>query len=96
MILILLTYLYQLSYSFIIYKHKGYEMFENLNSYAESLRKQHGTPLLNKAKTAKELSISRATLDRMRKDGQIKSKKIGQQIRFHVTEIASIVMSGVK
>ncbi len=71
-------------------------MFDNINSYAESLRKQHGTPLLNKAKTAKELSISRATLDRMRQSGQIKSQRIRQQIRFNVTEIASIVMSGVK
>ena len=67
-------------------------MFETTNSYAESLRKQYGTALLSKEQTAKELSISRATLDRIRKEGQIKSQKIGQQIRFNVTEIARVVM----
>ncbi len=70
-------------------------MFETINKYAEELRKQYGTALLNKHKTAKELSISRATLDRMRTSGQIRSQKIGQQIRFNVKEIARIVMGGV-
>ena len=70
-------------------------MFESINKYAESLRKQHGTPLLSKTITAKELSISRATLDRMRNDGQIKSQKVGQQVRFNVTEVARVVMGGV-
>jgi len=70
-------------------------MFENINAYAESLRKQHGTALLSKQQAAKELSISRATLDRMRTNGEIKSQKISQQVRFHVTEIARVVMSGV-
>lgn len=67
-------------------------MFENINAYAESLRKQHGTPLLSKEKAAKELSISRATLDRMRNDGQIKSQLVGKQVRFNVAEIARIVI----
>ena len=70
-------------------------MFENTNKYAEALRKQHGTPLLNKTISAKELSVSRATLDRMRQSGQIKSQRIGFQVRFHVTEVARIVMSEV-
>ena len=68
-------------------------MFENQNAYAEALRKQYGSALLSKHETAKELSISRATLDRMRHDGLIKSQKIGQQIRFNVKEIARVVMS---
>ena len=71
-------------------------MFVNINSYAESLRKQHGTPLLNKTISAKEISVSRATLDRMRQSGQIKSQRIGQQVRFHVKEIARIVMGEVE
>lgn len=70
-------------------------MFQNIHSYAEALRKQYGSPLLNKTKTAKELSVSRATLDRMRQSGLIRSQRIGQQVRFHVTEIARIVMSEV-
>ena len=69
-------------------------MFENINTYAESLRKQYGTALLSKAQASKELSISRATLDRLRTDGQIKSQKVGQQIRFNVTEVARIVVGG--
>ena len=69
-------------------------MFENINTYAESLRKQLGTALASKAQTAKELSISRATLDRMREEGKIKSQMIGQQVRFNVKEIARVVMGG--
>ena len=67
-------------------------MFENINTYAESLRKQYGTALLSKHQAAKELSISRATIDRMRNDGQIKSQLVGKQIRFNVTEVARIVI----
>ena len=69
-------------------------MFENTNNYAESLRKQYGTALLSKHQAARELSISRATLDRMRQTGEIKSQKVGQQIRFNVKEIARVVMGG--
>ena len=67
-------------------------MFENTNKYAESLRKQYGTALLSKCQAAKELSISRATLDRIRNDGQIRSQKVGQQVRFNVKEVARVVM----
>lgn len=73
---------------------KGHHMFENINTYAESLRKQYGTALLSKAQAAQELSVSRATIDRMRNDGQISSQKVGQQIRFNVKELARIVMDG--
>ena len=69
-------------------------MFESINTYAESLRKQYGTALLSKAQAAKELSVSRATIDRMRNVGQISSRKVGQQIRFNVTEVARVVMDG--
>lgn len=68
-------------------------MFSSILDYAEALKKQYGTALLNKAKAAKELSISRATLDRMRQQGEIKSQRIGHQIRFNVKEIARVVMS---
>ena len=70
-------------------------MFKSTHTYAEFLHKKYGTSLLDKIKSANELSISRATIDRMRKDGQIKSQRIGKQVRFHVTEIARIVMSEV-
>ena len=67
-------------------------MFENTNAFAEQLKKQYGTALLNKAQASQELSISRATLDTWRKKGLIKSQMIGQQVRFNVTEVARIVM----
>ncbi len=70
-------------------------MYSNKFEYAEFLQKKYGTPLLSKLIAAKELSISRATIDRMRKSGELKSKRIGKQIRFHVLEIAQIVMAGV-
>lgn len=67
-------------------------MFENINSYAEQLRKQYSTALLTKEQAAKELSVSRATIDRMRTTGTIKSQMVGQQIRINVTEVARIVV----
>ena len=69
-------------------------MFDNINEFAEQLRKQHGSALLNKHATAKELSVSRATLDRMRQSGLIKSQRVGQQVRFNVLEIARIIIGG--
>ncbi len=69
-------------------------MFENTNAFAESLRKQYGTALLNKAQSSKEISISRATLDEWRKKGLIKSQMVGSQVRFNVTEVARVVMDG--
>ncbi len=70
-------------------------MFENINTYAEQLKQEYGTALLSKAQAAKELSISRATLDRMRTSGQIKSQLVGQQVRISVMEVARIVIGNV-
>lgn len=70
-------------------------MFENINAFAESLRKQYGSSLLTKEQAAKELSISRATIDRMRQEGKIKSQTIGGstgRVRFSVVEVARIIM----
>ena len=68
-------------------------MFENQLKFAEQLKLQYGTALLSKIQAAKELSVSRATIDRMRLSGEITSKKIGSQVRFSVKEIARIVIS---
>ncbi|NOR54818.1 MAG: helix-turn-helix domain-containing protein [Sulfurovum sp.] len=44
--------------------------------------------LLNKKKdAARLLQISESTLDRLRKSGQIKSKKVGGQVMFMTSEI---------
>ncbi len=67
-------------------------IFESELLFAEHLKELYGTALLSKAQAAKELSISRATIDRMRLSGEITSKKVGSQVRFSVIEIARIVM----
>ncbi len=67
-------------------------MFQDITTYAEQLRGQYKTALLNKNQAARELSISIGTLDRLRKSGEIKSQQIGQQIRFNVMEVARIVI----
>jgi len=48
----------------------------------------HGKTILNKNETANELGgISEETVDRLRKDGEIKSKMIRGQVMFSVIEI---------
>ena len=44
--------------------------------------------LLSKKETAKELNISEATIDQLRKNGELSSKKILGQIMFSIDEIA--------
>ena len=62
-------------------------------SILENLQYRFQKLLLNKKETAKELNISQATLDRLRKSGDIKSKKVGGGIFFTINEIASFVES---
>ena len=69
-------------------------MFENTNTFAEHLHKKYGTPLLKKVQASQEISISRSTLDEWRKKGLIRSQKVGSQIRFHVSEVARVIMEG--
>ncbi len=52
------------------------------------LRETYHTMLLNKEQTATEINISQATLDRLRKDNKISSKKVGGQIMFKIDEVA--------
>lgn len=53
----------------------------------DSLQQKYKKSLLNKQETSKELNISQATLDRLRKTGAIKSKKVGGGIFFTINEI---------
>lgn len=57
----------------------------------EQLQKKHDKLLLNKDETAQELNISIATIDRLRKSGELKSKKIGGGIFFTIKEIANFI-----
>ena len=53
-----------------------------------TMRETHKKMLLTKSETAKELSISQATVDRLRASGELNSKKVLGQIMFSLDEIA--------
>lgn len=60
-------------------------------SMLDNLQQRYQKLLLSKKETASELNISQATLDRLRKSGEIKSKKVGGGIFFTLSEIASFL-----
>ncbi len=62
-----------------------------MSTILEQLQQRHKKTLLSKKEAAKELSISEATLDRIRKTGEIKAKKIGGGIFFTINEISSFL-----
>ena len=57
-------------------------------SSLENLQQRYKKSLLSKKEAAEELSISTATLDRLRKKGLIRSKTVGGGIYFTLNEIA--------
>ncbi len=59
--------------------------------YVEILRKNYNRVLLTKKETAHELNISSATVDRLRKNGELNSRKIGGGIYFTLEEIARFI-----
>ena len=52
------------------------------------LRESYNKMLLTKKETAQELSISEATLDRIRGNGDIEPSKVLGQIMFSISEVA--------
>lgn len=52
------------------------------------LRENYNKMLLTKKETANELNVSEATIDRLRQNGQLNSKKVLGQIMFSLDEIA--------
>jgi len=52
------------------------------------LRENYKRMLLTKKETANELNVSEATIDRMRQNGLLSSKKVLGQIMFSLDEIA--------
>ena len=58
------------------------------SEFLSLLRENHKKMLLTKRETAKELSISEATLDRIRSNGDIETKKVLGQIMFGIDEVA--------
>lgn len=58
------------------------------DEFLNLIYRHHGKTILSKKETARELGgISTETLDRLRADGEISSKKIRGQIMFTGTEI---------
>lgn len=57
----------------------------------ENLQQRYKKSLLTKKETAKELNISQATLDRLRKSNAISSKKVGGGIYFTLQELSAFL-----
>jgi len=62
-------------------------------STLDSLQQRYKKSLLSKKETARELNISQATLDRLRKSNAISSKKVGGGVFFTIHEIALFLES---
>lgn len=57
----------------------------------DHLYQKYKKSLLSKKEAAEELNISTATLDRLRKQGLIRSKKVGGGIYFTLNELATFI-----
>ena len=57
----------------------------------DHLYQKNKKSFLSKKETPEELSISTATLDRLRKQGLIRSKKVGGGIYFTLNELATFI-----
>jgi len=64
------------------------------NDFIALLRDNYKKMLLNKKEASKEIGVSSATLDRLRKDGKIKSTAIGGQIFFRIDDLAEFLQVG--
>lgn len=53
-----------------------------------TLRDNYSKMLLTKKEIANELNVSEATIDRLRQNGQLNSKKVLGQVMFSLDEIA--------
>ena len=56
--------------------------------FLEMLKEHYKSAFLNKKEVAKELHISAGTVDRLRKEGQLKSRKVVGQVFFDIGEVA--------
>ena len=57
----------------------------------ENIQQRYKKSLLSKKEAARELNISIATLDRLRAQGLIKSKKIKGAVFFTINELALFI-----
>lgn len=61
------------------------------NEIVASLNGKYKRMLISKSEFANELNVSEATIDRLRKAGAIKSKKVGGQIYFTLATVAEYI-----
>ena len=66
-------------------------MNDSTEKCVQNLLDKYGREVLSKREAANELKISEPTLDRLRKDGKIKSLLVGSAVRIHICEIAKII-----
>jgi len=59
-----------------------------MEHYINYFKEKYNRILLSKQEVATELNRSTATIDRMRKAGKLRSKKVGGEIFFTIDEIA--------
>ena len=59
--------------------------------YFTLLQSKYGRMLLSKSETANEIGISEATLDRLRKQNAIRSKKVGGKVFFTIANVADYI-----
>lgn len=70
-------------------------LVKEIEAKRRELKTQYMSSFLTKKQTAKELGgISTATLDRMRKEGLISSKKVRGSVRFNIKEVARFITQG--
>jgi hypothetical protein len=69
-----------------ILNKKGFMMSQL--EFLNMLRSNYNKMLLTKKETAKELNVREASIDRLRQNGQLSSKKILGQVMFSLDEIA--------
>ena len=62
-----------------------------MSTNVKKLYQKYKKSLLKKKEAAEELNISIATLDRLRKQGLIRSKKVGGGIYFTLNELATFI-----
>ena len=60
-------------------------------STLDNLQYRYKKSLLTKKETALEIGVSTTTIDRLRKSGDLKSKKVGGGVFFTLNEIANFI-----
>lgn len=85
--------IYEIKYSHVKFKFVNYLKGKSMSSISilEQIQQRYNKSLLNKKEAAQELGISQASLDRLRKSGEIRSKRVGGKVMISLKEIALFI-----